>query len=255
MAWGVLLSSALAVAQSSSPGSAQFLNEVTVNADRVRFADLLAPGAARQQRAIGGIDLGRAPEPGSWRVFTAAELRAAVGGGLAFEVPAQIIVHRTGWPVTSQRIVAALAAAELPASSVDILGAPVTRTPDAELEVSAAHPARGAETLLVRFACRVRSDCNPFWGEIRGVNPIAVSEKPGHNPLTPIRHAVPLVTPAHPALLVCDEPGIKIRLRVRPLKAAGLGERVKVMDPETRRIFFARVKAEDLVESGLEEAR
>lgn len=260
LAGALLLSSALLTAQSAAQPKPEFLTDVTVNFGRIRLGDLLAPGASAQLRAVlGSIDLGPAPQPGSLRVFTSAELRHAVvdgqGSALAVDFPPQIIVHRAGWPVASQRIAAALAAAKLPGSNVEILGAPVTRAPYAELEVSAAHPAQDSGALLVRFACRVRSDCNPFWCEIRGLDGIAIPAGERRAARVQSRPEVPLVTPAHPALLICDEPGMEIRLRVRPLKPAGLGERVKVMDPETHRIFFARVKAIDLVESGLVEAR
>lgn len=255
IAWGILLSSVLAAAQSATLVNPQFLCEVTIQNERVRLADLLAPSAIPQLRAISSVDLGRAPEPGSFRVFTAAELHDVMGSSLALEVPAQVIVHRTGWPVSSQRITAALAAAKLPASNVGILGAPVTRTRDALLEVSAMRPVHASDTLLVRFACRIRSDCNPFWGEIRGAENAAPPEPHRNSSLVQSLPSNPLVKPGHPALLVCTEPGMEIRLRVNPLKPAALGERVKVLDPETHRIFFARVKADNLVESDLEEAR
>lgn len=261
----ILLSSALLTAQSTPQPKPHFLNDVTindvtVNAVRIRLSNLLAPGASVQLRAVlGSIDLGPAPQPGSFRVFTSAELRHAVGDRLGstlmLDFPPQIIVHRPGWPLTAQSIAAALAAAKLPVSNVDILGAPVTRAPDAELEVSAAHPAQDPGALLVRFACRVRSDCSPFWGEIHGLDANALSAGERTSALVQSRPALPLVTPGHPALLICNQPGMEIRLRVHPLKSAGLGDRVKVMDPDTQRVFFARVKARDVVESDLQEAR
>lgn len=260
LAAGVLLSSALGAARSAAQPNPQFLSDVTVHAARIRLGNLLAPNAAAQLRAaLEPIDLGRAPQPGSFRVFTSADLRHAVpgelGSTLPLDFPPQVIVRSAGWPVASERIASALVAARLPSGNVQVLGAPITRTPDAPLEARIAHSAPDADTILVRFSCRTRPDCSPFWGKIRGLDPIAVSA--GKHRAAPVqsRRAFPLVMPGHPALLVCDEPGMEIRLRVRPLKPAGLGERVKVMVPDTRRVFFARVKAKDVVESDLEEAR
>lgn len=260
LAGGLLLSSALLTAQSAPPPQQQFLSDATVNAGRVRLSDLLVPGASAQLRAaLGSIDLGPAPQPGSFRVFTSAELRHAAGDDfgstLALDFPAQVIVRRAGWPVSAQSIASALSAAKLPAGNVHLLGAPVTRTPDALLDAAVMHSEPEADTVLVRFSCRIRSECSPFWGEIHGLDANAVAVGERRTAPAQFHPVLPLVTPGHPALLICDEPGMEIRLRVRPLKPAGLGQRVKVVDPDTRRVFFARVKSKDVVASDLEEAR
>lgn len=258
LAGALLLSSALLTAQRASQTNASFLNDVTIHAGRIRLDNLLAPGASKQLRAaLGSIDLGPAPQPGSFRVFTSAELRHAAGDGttLALDFPTQVIVRSAGSPVSAQSIASALSAAKLPSENVHLLGAPVTRAPDAALEAAVTQSGPDGDTFLVRFSCRIRSECSPFWGEIHVQEPILLPG-PQRNPaLVPARITVPLVTPGHPALLICDQPGMEIRLRVRPLKPAGLGERVKVVDPDTRRVFFARVKAKDVVASDLEEAR
>src|SRR5271165_1612026 len=74
--------------------------ETTVQGETVRLADLLslqAPAAARL--AAEKIILGRAPEPGSVRVFPAAELRHVVAGQMAVEFPALAVVRGAGWPL------------------------------------------------------------------------------------------------------------------------------------------------------------
>lgn len=258
----VVLASLVARAQSASRLSppVRWLDNVIVNRDRVHLSDLLPADSDPGLRArVEGIDLGQAPEPGSFRVLTAAELREITGGRLAVELstqlPAEIIVRREGWPISPERLREALSVAKLPLTNVDVLGSPTTRRANAGLRVAATQPGRSPSVFLVRFECRERSNCAPFWGKIKSMENL--SQPPlARTLLSNAEHRVtPLVRPGQMALLVSDEPGMEIRLRVRPLGRAGIGERVKVFDPGTRRTFLARVKAANLVMSDLEEAR
>ena len=234
---------------------AKWQTTATVSADHIYLADLLAADANPQLRgAASRIDLGRAPELGSFRVFTERQLREAVGMALVLDVPEQVSVHRRGWPISPEQLTAALEEAKLPPVPVTLLAAAETRNANAILRVSAALPGRSRNLVLVRFVCRERYECAPFWGEIE------VSEKwqqslPAQNLAHRATHLTALVSPGRSAILICQEPGMELRLRVRPLGRAEMGESVRVYDSDTRRIFLARVKAEDLVTSDLREAR
>lgn len=262
------LTLASAAGQEKGAGSEQhanWLQAVVVSADRVHLSDLLAPGTEAGMREVAaGIDLGRSPEPGSLRAFSALQLQDAIGNKLTLDLPPQVIVGRRGWPIAQKQITAALSAAGLPLLPITLLSRPETRTRDAILRVTAELPGRASSLSLVRFECRDHSICAPFWGEIEtatGWQQVSLARNSTtrnsfvQNSVSSLRHRAPLVAPSRPALLICDQPGMEIRLRVHPLKPGGLGERVKVMDPVTRRIFFAEVKAENVVESDLEEGR
>lgn len=251
---GLVLASAASLSQVSAEDvHADMLQTVMVSGDHLRLSDLLSPNAAGPVRAAAAaVELGRAPEPGSFRVLSAAQLREAIGNHFAINVPAEIIVHRRGYPISAEQIMAAMVEAKLLSAPVSLTGEPETRTPGAALHVTAVLPGLTSCRSLVRFACRDRAACAPFWGEIA----IAI-QRPASLVQNSriVTHRAALVTPAHAALLICEEPGMEVRLRVRPLKSAALGEQVRVVDPTTHRIFFAQVKAENLVESNLKEAR
>lgn len=249
----VLASADLLSQVTTQDARAGLLQTIIVSGDHVRLSDLLSPDTAGPVRAAAAaIDLGRAPEPGSFRSFSRAQLREAIGSQFALDVPAEVTVHRRGYPIATEQIMAAMVEANLPWAPVSLPGNPETRTPGAALHVTAVLPGLTSNRSLVRFACRDRAACAPFWGEmaiaIRG--PVSVAQN-----ARPAIHRTALVTPAHAALLICEEPGMEVRIRVRPLKSAALGEQVRVVDPTTHRIFLARVRAENLVESNLKEAR
>ena len=63
----------------------------------------------------------------------------------------------------------------------------------------------------------------------------------------PRRIAPPLVRPRVPASLVIESEAIRIQLRVVPLRAAALGETVRVLDPVTHRVLLAQVTGERLL--------
>ena len=253
----LVLAISVAPKQSSAQEQqASWLTTVTVSGDRLSLADMLAPGMDTKLRnAAAGVDLGRSPEPGSFRVFTENQLREVVHADFAFDLPAQIIVRRSGWPIERDQIRAALVRAKLPIAPISLLSEPETRTENAILRVAAAIPGRTPNVSLLRFECQERSECGPFWGEAQ------YSKDWQRMPISRVvamqaaRRPAALVTPGRPAMLICNGSGMKLRVRVRPLAQAGLGETVRVYDAETRRIFLAHVQAEDLVTSDMLEAR
>lgn len=232
-----------------------WLATATVSSDHVYLADLLAPDTDPQLHDLASqIDLGRAPEPGSFRVFTGSQLREAAGN-LSSGLPPQITVRRQGYPVETQQLTAALAAAKLPLVPITLLSEPQTRTAHAVLRITGTFPGPRPALALVRFVCRGPSECGPFWGEIEASKSWQAAPSARKLVAQIPQRLTALVVPGRLATLICDEPGMEMRLRVRPLGHAGMGESVRVYDPGARRIFLARVQAEDLVTSGLREER
>lgn len=161
----------VALAAAAQSRQVHLLSEVAVRRDNVRLSDLL-PAEASVRMPAEAIDLGRTPQPGSFRVFTREQLRRRIGGGIEVEIPEQVVVRR----------------------------------PLADLEGN--------------------------------------SRK-----LSPQRHNVAaLVDPRRPASLIFEAQAIRIQLQVIPLRKAGLGETVRVLDPVTRRVLVAQVAGEGLLE-------
>lgn len=159
---------ALAAAAQSRP--VHLLSEVAVQREDVRLSDLLPSASARVQLAGENIELGRAPQPGSFRVFSREQLLHRIAGRIDVEVPEQVVVRR---------------------------------------------PLRDSNALTA----------------------------------LPQRHAfVPLVDPRRPASLIFEAQAIRIQMQVIPLRRAGLGETVRVLDPATRRVLVAQVAGEGLLE-------
>lgn len=136
-----------------------------------------------------------------------------------------------------------------------------TRSEGASLRATEIRPGRGQDDLLIRLECREARECAPFWAEAtlsqssaKALSPSLMSRPVRLNAVNREIHS-DLVHPGKLAFLLCEQNGLKVSMKVVPLKRAGLNENVKVLDPETRRIFVARVVGSDRVESDLREAR
>src|SRR3989442_15896816 len=76
----------------------RLLREVGGRGETVQLSDLLPSDVAPALRlSAETVGLGRAPEPGSFRVFTAEQLQDAIAGKADFEFPAPVVVRRLGW--------------------------------------------------------------------------------------------------------------------------------------------------------------
>src|SRR5258708_2036142 len=79
--------------------------EAMVRGETILLSDLLPDHVIPSIRSSAErISLGRAPEPGSFRVFSAVELRQASGGEMRLEFPAQAIVYGAGWPLQTESV-------------------------------------------------------------------------------------------------------------------------------------------------------
>ena len=247
-----------AIAQDRPP---HLLTEVVVQKESIQLSDLLPHDVSPAMlKAAQEVRLGRAPEPGSIRVLTLEELRSQIQPQIRVTIPEQIVVRRAGYAVSRERVrgaVQALLGTKQP-PEIGISTAPelVTSRPDPELRATGTIPGQNTRTLMVRLQCRERRDCAPFWAEVSFSQPSAIhlairgSAGKANN-----SSKLSLVRPGHPAILVCDQGGLRISMRVLPLKRAGMGESIKVLDPDTRRVFSAEVRGADLVWSHLQESK
>lgn len=249
----------------------ELLDEVVVSGPDVRVSDLLPSNADAAERAAArDIDLGRAPELGSIRVFAAGEIARAAAGKLKIAIPPQISVRRGGWPLAPDQVRAALGRSGIDFRSDAVetgLSLPhgfLTRGKDARLEVLSVAPTWNASTAMARLRCLDRNDCGSFLVAIAKpitdprikANPFPPSNagSEGHAQFrTPLKKS--LVRPGRKALMVITDGGMRISLPVLPLKRAGMDESVRVLDPVAHRMFSARVQGENLLQSDVEEGR
>jgi hypothetical protein len=238
-------------------------DEVTVGTDIVRLSDLLPLDASARLRATAEkIVLGRAPEPGSVRVFRASELKPSVIGLAGVELPEKVVVRRPGWPIAVASIRESLAhqrvAARFDFSQTEILPAPefFSRTPNPGLEVIAIRKEPGTAHLLVTMRCRSRHECNCFlvkisFPEAARTSAAEPSETGGRwiadRGTSNIAREAFAVQANHVAILKIEEGGLLITEPVTPLRDARRGEIVPVRSSLGRRVLRAEVIGPDLV--------
>lgn len=235
-------------------------SDAVVQDESIRLADLLPINVNGSVRVIAErVSLGRAPEPGSVRVLTLEELRKAIDNRFDVEIPAQVTVRRAGWPISPERI---RDAGQVFRPQVDWSQARIVppelaiRVPDAKLRAREIRAGRNPRTVMLRLLCRDRTLCAPFWAEAIFDQPVNILASP--NASSAQAAAVPtspLVRPGRLARLVSEDNGLRITMRVMPLRRAGLGESVRVFDPFTRRTFLAQVRGTDLLQSDLRKAK
>jgi hypothetical protein len=246
----------------------RLLAEVTVQDASVTLRDLLPPDAGPQLKlAAEKVCLGRAPEPGSLRVFTESNLTNAItesaglGGEFAgITLPEQVVVRRVGWPIdieaVQRTVMRSALAAKFNFSQMHImLPADLTTARSSpQFEVTAITPTPDHLGLFARFRCCERAACGSFLAEIVFSAPGIVGKWRGPRLGIPasafsfkqtIESATlsgpMLVQPGRLALLMIEGEGFRITQPVMPLKRARLGEFVRVSDPKTRRSWLAQV--------------
>lgn len=240
------------------------LSEVTVQTETVSFADLLPPDAGKQLKAAAErLSMGRAPQPGSLRVFAVGEIRQATAQlGIAASgivIPKPVVVRRRGWPIETEAVRSTLARSKL-AGQLNVSQARITlpsdlsiAVPHPQFEVSAIVPGRGDFGWLARMRCRERSACGSFLAEIGasgedGMRPSPLAERSFSRRLNVVSDSRPvLVHPGHLAVLVIEGDGFRITQPVMPRHGARLGELVRVSDPWTHRSLVAQVSGDGMV--------
>ncbi len=246
--------------------------EATVQRGTIQLSDLLPSNVTAMMRLTAEkISLGKAPEPGSFRIFSAEGLRSTVGGAMAVKFPALAVVHSAGWPLRDASIRRALRESEA-GRRYDFSQAELippadfsTGSADPQLEVLAIRPGKDARRRSADLRCQQRADCSHFLVEIVFGEPVpAVSaarlhpgksgegksgaaNSGGASHAAVVAGKVALVQPGRPAALWFEGAGFKITTRVFPLQRAVLGQTVRVFDPAARHVSLARVEGKDLM--------
>ena len=269
----VLFAAAYVSAQSSSHNAVRLIEQATVRGDTVLLSDLLPPSADSALKVMAQqIILGRAPEPGSVRVFEAGDIQKLIAssaetGSIGITIPAAVIVRRSGWPLKVESVLQAVQqlprAGRIEWSRARIIAPPefTTLAPDPKLELLNVRRDGGGSgagnALLVSLRCRERALCGSFQVEVlfsdaqgdlaRGPKPASWSQKA--RPAAGLQSSAPeLVRPGKIALLVIEENGVRISEPVMPSRRAGLGDVVQVSDPVTHRRLLARVTAAGMLD-------
>jgi hypothetical protein len=234
----------------------RLLDDVVVEHESIWLSDLLPPSAPLDVRSSAEkIFLGRAPEPGNFRIFTRRQLGALLKQADAAELPlsvsVSVTVHRRGWPISIESLQNALLnspwsafASSISGSNVSLPQGFTSRIRDPQLEILGITGERGPRFVLARLRCRDRSACGSFLAQL--VLPEVSTSGLLHSTKarTAIRTAKSgaiLIRSGSAATLVIEEDGLKIRQRVLALSSGQLGEPVRVRDPVTRRSFSAEV--------------
>ncbi len=237
---------------------------VSIQQPRIRLSDLLPASADQQLRqAAVAVDLGRSPEPGSFRVFTSDELSRRGASKLRVQIPEEVVVHADGFRVKTSALRRALAdlkalPTRLTATEISIPEEVVTRTENAVFRVVRAEPGSDSHTVMAFVKCETRTDCGAYVARLRfseTVHWTTVEPRPAVKTFGRGTTQNSLVRPGRPASLRFDEAGMRITMPVYPLRRAAMGESVRVLDKASRRIYLARVSGENQVVAHLEEKK
>ena len=242
---------------------------VQVCHDGLLLSDLLpseASPALRQRAAT--VYLGRAPGLGSTRVLEAREIERLLpkaGGEANIAVPPRVTIQRTGWPIARGNLSHVIlqyfktrrwGTGDFAADRVWWDEGFTTVKADASLEVVAVTSNLSAGTLDLKLRCVSRADCTPFLvrlplpdgpgaKERQAIASVAESgEPPIRRPDAAGRSDPLLVKAGEPSILRNESVGIRISVTVMPLQRGVLGQRIRVRDPATQRIFVAQVVGE-----------
>jgi hypothetical protein len=227
---------------------ASLLRIASVPRDTIRLSDLLPPDAPNQLRQAGEqIELGRTPQCHTIRVFEPSDIAKVISslpalGGLTPSGP--VSVRRTCFPIRRDAVLRAIsgyvkekgiALTESPMHWNEIVDA-TKENPVLQVEQVLPDPARAV--LQFRLRCMERAVCSSFW--------VAVPARQGVDLPSPATSVVPvegpvLVKSGQRALLVFDQPPMRIQLWVTCLQRGSLGKQIRVMDPFTHRVFEAEV--------------
>jgi hypothetical protein len=270
-------------------GSAvKLVPEVAVNSGSIGLSDLLPPEAPEALReAANGITLGRAPELGTVRQITRAEIETALAdhSQILAEIvsPDRITIRRACHPISSQQIAAAIAAAVGPENadglslSGSLLGGPVYFSGDdpglqvTEIDFDPFHrltrfkiwTSKEPEniTFCVAVPGRLKtsvalSSQDDASRASRQVPETAVPASSGMAlGVTGTSHRVQpaeeLIKTGVAAQLVIEGPDYRITSTVIPLQAGVLGEQIRARDPLTQKLLNVQVAGPGVVRGSL----
>jgi len=236
----------------------------------VRLSDLLPPTGASVATMLitasaADTVIMSAPQPGSVRVLTGAEIEARLSGSRAFEIPALVVVRRQQFPIAPEAVLQVLkdsiARRKIDFSRAQIrvpggFGASISKP---GLELLGLSLGFDRTTLIARLRCRERSACGRFVAEIT----LPDSDKPpnrdsiiarygrdafhSNTAASPVATGPFLVKPGVTAWLVSESKGMRITQPVMPMTRARAGQIVRVSDPVSHQIVLAQVAGERLL--------
>jgi hypothetical protein len=244
------------------------LDDTIVEHETVFLSDLLPQSERAQLGPAGGdVVLGRAPEPGSLRIFNAEQLRAAISPSVQLEIPAQVTVRRRGWPLNMDGVQQALynsssfRGLDLSHVAVSLPQPFSTGAQDPRFELVRIHRGSDQRTFVATMRCRRHSLCGSFLVQLAFDEAPAATTLASLSPSRGQRRAPSasfnptLVSATRAAYLVIQGDGMKITERVFPLGNARLGDAIRVRDPVSGRILLAEVAGEGLLRPKLAPTR
>ena len=242
----------------------------------VRLSDLLPGGAPETLRQLAtAVELGRAPQPGSRRNYTGAEIRRQIEHqpGLLRQllIPDRLTVGRAACALQRDAIANAVSS-YLRSRGWPEDGMPTAATlrwPDSvralrenpRLEVEGMNWNGVQQTIEIRVRCADRSECSNFLVETQGpkglaapgrsratsasANPFAATQQP----IGAISHATGavLAQAGKPAMLILERGNMRISLPVLCLERGRLRQQVRARDRAGHRIYRAEVVGENLL--------
>jgi hypothetical protein len=266
-------------------------DSIEVRRSRVWLSDLLPPDAPPAiQKASAAIELCPAPQPGSARVFEAAQIASKlvgqpeVLGQLA--IPPRITIRYSGWPIAEAAVRIAISKFLREPSLLEpgllepgLLESkqrrnlsdaarlewlpPLAATERPTLQVIGMEWDIRQESMQVRLRCSTRASCGSFlvhvvlpaplgqeWRNRLGSGTGLISP-PAAQPAATTAPGAALAERGKAATLVLDDGNMRISVRVICLQAGVLSQTIRVLDAKSRHVFHAEVIGAGLLHAAL----
>jgi Chaperone for flagella basal body P-ring formation len=264
-------------------------DSMEVRRSRVWLSDLLPPDAPPAiQKASAAIELCPAPQPGSARVFDAAQIASRLVGRpevlRQLAIPPRITIRYSGWPIAEAAVRIAISkflrepgllepsllepgpkqTRDLPdAARLEWLPPLAATEESPTLQVIGMEWDNRQESLQVRLRCLARASCGSFlvhvvlpaplgqeWRNRLGSGAALISP-PAGQPAATTAPGAALAERGKAATLVLDDGNMRISVRVICLQAGVLNQQIRVFDAKSRHVFHAEVVGAGLLHAAL----
>jgi len=251
----------------------RLLELATVRHEQVWLSDLLPRDVSATMREAGeGVGLGRAPQPGSLRVFSAQQIAHLMEKQpellRRIEIPSTVRVRREGWPVAAEAVRAAVGkflagqGRDHGIGDFDLPGiSPLAA--DAEnpaLEVTGIEWDGRRQSAQVYVRCQRPELCGHFLVHME-LPTAAAGPEPRERPArsSPSKEAAGadnpdpavLIKPGQSAMLVIEDGRMRMALPVICLQGGVGNQLIRVFDRQSRRVFRAQVVGKNLLHATL----
>ena len=254
----------------------RLLDAVMLKRNRVWLSDLLPPDApAAMQKAGAAIELCRAPQPGSARVFDAEQIASKLVGQPELlhqlSIPAEITIRNSGWPIAEATVRIAISKflreqsrlepgrlepgqrSDLPdAARLEGLKSVASTEEHPSLQMTGLAWDNRQQSAQVRLRCTRRASCGSFLVHV--ILPAALADE-WHNQMEPAigldslegaqlaatEDGTALAEKGKPAILILEDGSMRISVRVVCLQRGVLNQQIRVFDAKSRRVFHAEV--------------